>query len=269
MRRPLVAGNWKMNLDLAGGRALVAALAGRMTPPPPLDVAVFPPFIYLSAAAEALSGTALALGAQNLWPEPSGAFTGEVSAAMLKETGCTYVLVGHSERRHTIGGKDATGRIIGEDDELVNRKVRAALSAGLTPIVCVGETLEERDGGRTEVVLARQVDAGLAGLEDRQVAGLLVAYEPVWAIGTGRNATPRQADEAHREIRSRIGSGWGEEAAGRVRVLYGGSVKAVNAEELARSGDVDGVLVGGASLAAEEFCGIIKGCLRAKGLVGR
>ncbi|MFO0974671.1 MAG: triose-phosphate isomerase [Phycisphaerae bacterium] len=266
MRRPFVAGNWKMNGDLKSTRELIAGVAAGLRAPLALDVAVCPSFVYLMPAAKAVSGTPIALGGQDLWPEAKGAFTGAVSAAMLKEAGCQYVIVGHSERRHTIGSVDAAGHVRGEDDALVNRKARFALAEGLTPIVCVGETLAERDAGQTAAVLTRQIQVGLSGLSAPQVSRLVVAYEPVWAIGTGRNATPEQAAEAHKHIRNMILQDFGGAAAGAVRILYGGSVKPANAAELLRSADVDGALVGGASLVAADFLGIISGCVAAKGL---
>lgn len=265
MRRPLIAGNWKMNLDRAAARELVAALVAPRSAPP-VDVAVCPPFPYLFVVQEAIGGAPILLGAQNLWPEEKGAFTGEVSAAMLRDAGCHFVILGHSERRHTIGSLDAAGRPHGEDDALVNRKTRFALSAGLCPIVCVGETLAERDAGQTDAVLTRQVRAGLAGLTAPQVSRLVLAYEPVWAIGTGRNATPQQAADAHKHIRGLILGEFGGAAADGVRILYGGSVKPGNAAELMTSPDVDGALVGGASLVAGDFLGIMAGCVSAKKL---
>lgn len=266
MRRPLIAGNWKMNLDLASARELVSALRAKLAPHLPYEVVVCPPFPYLFPTAKAIAESAIRLGAQNLWPDDKGAFTGEVSAPMLKDTGCTYVILGHSERRHTIGPKDAVGRVCGEDDGMVNRKTKAALATGLIPIVCVGETLSQRDAGQTEDVLTQQLQGGLAGLKPEQIATLVVAYEPVWAIGTGRNATPQQAAEAHLHIRKRLAAAHSPQAADAVRILYGGSVKASNAAELMASPDVDGALVGGASLVADDFLGIMAGCVTAKRL---
>ncbi len=266
MRRPFIAGNWKMNLNLASARELIAGLRAKLSPHLAYDVCVSPPFPYLFPVAKAIDGSAIKLGAQNLSTDEKGAFTGEVSALMLKDAGCTYVIIGHSERRHTIGPKDAVGRVCGEDDDMVNRKTKAALAAGLIPIVCVGETLGQRDAGQTEDVLTQQVRGGLTGLTTEQVAGLVVAYEPVWAIGTGRNATPQQAAEAHVHIRKRLASAHTAKAADAVRILYGGSVKASNAAELTASPDVDGALVGGASLVADDFLGIMMGCVTAKRL---
>ena len=266
VRRPLIAGNWKMNMDLASARAFVAEVRARMLGAQPLDIAICPPAIYLFPMARAVADSAVALGAQNCWHEPKGAFTGEVSAAMVKETGCKYVILGHSERRHTIGPKDADGRIHGETDEMISAKCRAALEAGLTPIVCIGETLEERDGGQTESVLSRQVAGSLAGLDSSSACSIVIAYEPVWAIGTGRNATPEQAQAAHRHIRGQLTERFGGRVAEKIRIQYGGSVKPDNVEALMSCPDVDGALVGGASLKAEDFVSIIEGSIRAKGL---
>ena len=241
MRRPLVAGNWKMH----GSRAENARLIGELVEAADgatSDVAVCPPFVYLWEIARQLKGSAIALGAQNVGAEAQGAFTGEVSAAMLKDVGCTLAIVGHSERRH----------LYGEDDALVARKFVAAQAAGLTPILCVGETLEERERGATREVVTRQLESvlGVAGAPAFERA--VVAYEPVWAIGTGKTATPEQAQEVHALIRDRIAARDARIAAA-LRVLYGGSVKAANAAELFAMPDVDGGLVGGASLKAEEF----------------
>ena len=243
-RRRIVAGNWKMHGSRSGNAALIDALsAGSLDES--VQCLVFPPFVYLAEVARLLAGTPLGMGAQNLCAEAPGAFTGEVAAAMLKDVGCTHVLVGHSERRV----------LYAEDDALVARKFAAALTAGLTPVLCIGEQLAERDAGQTEAVVARQLDAvlalsGPAGL-DRGV----VAYEPVWAIGTGRTATPQQAQEVHAFIRGRVRAHDASIAA-RLRILYGGSCKAGNAADLFRMPDVDGGLIGGASLKAEEFLAI-------------
>jgi len=250
MRKPFVAGNWKMNTDCGSGVALAkavvdgaAVLAGGS-----VDVAVIPPFVYLSAVGQAVSSSGVALGAQDVYFEAKGAFTGEISAAMLKDVGCTYVLCGHSERRH----------VLGESDELVNKKLMASLSGGLLPILCVGELLEERDASQTEQVVERQTRAGLAGLSAEKVSAVTIAYEPVWAIGTGRTATREQAQEVHAFIRKLLAEMYDEAVAQEMRILYGGSVKADNAEELMGQEDVDGCLVGGASLKADDFVQIIE-----------
>ena len=251
-RRKFVCGNWKMHRTSAEARALARevrqatdALAERV------DVAIAPPFTALWAAAAELDGSRIGLSAQNCHWEPQGAFTGEVSAAMLKDAGCAFVLVGHSERR----------QLFGDTDETVSRKVRAALGVGLHPIACVGETLPEREAGRTLEVVSRQVRAALAGLSPEEVGRLTVAYEPVWAIGTGRTATAAQAQEVHASVRAilrELAAG----AADRVRIQYGGSVKPENAAELMSQPDVDGALVGGASLKSSDFVQIVKGALR-------
>ncbi len=240
-RRPIVAGNWKMH----GSRAANAALLDALLSAGARDSAaclVFPPYVYLSDVVRQLAGSAIGAGAQDVSAEPQGAFTGEVSAAMIADVGATHVLVGHSERR----------ALNGEDDALVARKFFAAHAAGLTPVLCVGETLAERDAGATNQVVARQLDAVLALCGVESLARAVVAYEPVWAIGTGRNATPQQAQDVHAFIRGRVAARDANIAAA-LTILYGGSVKAANAPELFGMPDVDGGLIGGASLKAEEF----------------
>jgi triosephosphate isomerase len=266
LRRPFVAGNWKMNLDLASARKLAVELRAGLKGVPRIDIAVCPSFVYLYAVLEAIGGSTIRLGAQNCWAEANGAFTGEVSLGMIKEAGCDYVILGHSERRHTIGPKDAGGKVVGETDEMVATKCRAVIAAGLKPIVCVGETLAERDGNQTERVLSRQVKGSLDGVSAEQARKVVVAYEPVWAIGTGRNATSEQAQAAHRHIRTELGGLWGPRVADEIRIQYGGSVKPDNVGSLMQSPDVDGALVGGASLKAGDFLAIIEGCIKAKGL---
>ncbi len=266
MRRPFVAGNWKMNLGLASARTLISELRSKLPADPPIDIAICPTAIYLFPMAKAVADSPIQLGAQNCWHAPEGAFTGEVSAAMVRETGCDWVILGHSERRHTIGPKDASGIVHGEDDRMIAAKLRAALAAGLKPILCVGETLEERDAGQTEAVLDRQIAGGLSDLEGTAPRDLVMAYEPVWAIGTGRTATPDQAQAAHRHIRERLSGQFGAGVAEAIRIQYGGSVKPDNVFELMKCPDVDGALVGGASLRAPDFSAIIDGCIRAKGL---
>ncbi len=266
MRRPFVAGNWKMNLDLASAQALVSGLIEKIAPSPPLDIAICPPAIYLMPMIKATIESPIAIGAQNCSDEPKGAFTGELSVGMLKDAGCRFVILGHSERRHTIGPKDARGHVWGETDEMVASKANAVITGGLVPIICVGETLEERDGGKTESVLQTQITGSLAGLTVDSGDTIVIAYEPVWAIGTGRTATPQQAQDAHKFIRGRLSERFGATIAEGIRIQYGGSVKSGNAEELMSCPDVDGGLVGGASLDAAEFAGIIRGSIRAKGL---
>jgi triosephosphate isomerase len=246
--KPLVAGNWKMHLDRAGARALAGELMRSL--PAPLetaDVAVFPPFTALAEVAAALSGGDITLGAQNFHPEDQGAFTGEVSLPMLLDVGVTRVLAGHSERRH----------VLGEDDAFVNRKVLAALKHDLLPILCVGEKLEEREAGRTAEVVERQVRAGLKGVPAERAGDITLAYEPVWAIGTGLNATPKQAGEVHAQIRKLL-VGLLREGGQRVRILYGGSAKPENARELLKTPEVNGLLVGGAALKADSFVRIVR-----------
>lgn len=246
-RRPFVAGNWKMNGTRASGAELVADILRGSGSLPDLDIALCPPFILIPLVAEKLSaaGTRIAWGAQNLGTHASGAYTGEISGAMLRDFGCTYVIVGHSERR----------ALFGETDEVVAEKFAAALAARLRPILCVGETLKEREAGRTEAVVERQLDAVLKHNGGGILAGATLAYEPVWAIGTGRTATPRQAQEVHRFLREKIAAADAQIAAG-LRILYGGSVKGVNAQELFSQPDIDGGLIGGASLQAQEFLAI-------------
>lgn len=242
MRRPLIAGNWKMHGSRAENAELIEALLLDLPAQTPVEIGVCPPFVYLWETARLLKSSSIALGAQSTCAEPVGAFTGEVAASMLKDVGCKYVIVGHSERR----------AIYKEDDALVARKFLAVQSQGLIPILCVGETLEERERGQTTQVVSRQLAAvlDLAGVTAMREA--VIAYEPVWAIGTGKNATPAQAQEVHAHIRAAI-AGRDAKIAGGVRVLYGGSVKAANARELFAMPDVDGGLVGGASLKADEF----------------
>jgi triosephosphate isomerase len=242
MRRPLVAGNWKMHGSRAEAAALLDELIQQQGDVRTTEIAVCPPFVYLHDAARRLKESDIALGAQNVCAEAVGAFTGEISAAMLKDVGCRYVIVGHSERR----------ALYHEDDKLVARKFVAAQSQKLTPIVCVGETLEQRERAETEHVVARQLDAVIAVAGIATFGDAVIAYEPVWAIGTGKNATPQQAQAVHAFIRERI-SGRDAKIAADLRILYGGSVKAANAAELFEMPDVDGGLVGGASLRADEF----------------
>jgi triosephosphate isomerase len=248
MRKQVIAGNWKMFKTAHDAVAFVNELKGALKDVRHADILVAPTFIAVQAVAEALAGTNIAVAAQNLHAEREGAFTGEVSGPMIKDAGATFVIIGHSERR----------RLFGETDATVNRKVGAALSAGLTPIVCVGETLEEREGNQTLTVLDRQVKDGLDGFTGAQVAEMLLAYEPVWAIGTGRNATSAQAQEAHQHIRGRLRQWFGANAAERCRILYGGSMKPDNVAGLVREADVDGGLVGGASLDVKGFTALVQ-----------
>ncbi len=248
MRQKFVAGNWKMYTNTAGARRLAEAVVKGLGSETRVAVAVCPPFPYLLPVGEVLRGSPVALGAQNCYVEKEGAFTGEVSPAMLADAGCRYVILGHSERRHKLG----------ESNAFINRKVHAALAAGLEVILCLGETLAEREAAQTESVLAAQLDGSLAGLDAEALARVVLAYEPVWAIGTGRNATPEQAQEAHAFLRSRIASQFGPPAADRLVIQYGGSVKPDNAAALLHQPDVDGGLIGGASLQAEGFLAIVR-----------
>ena len=247
MRQPLVAGNWKMNGSTASARALLAEIKAGVDAVAKCEVAVCPPFIYLPLAQAELTNTAIAWGAQNLSTEAVGAFTGEISAAMLLDCGCSYVIVGHSERR----------TLYGEDDQRVATKFAVARAAGIKPILCVGETLEEREQGITEAVIARQLDAVIAAQGASALAAGVIAYEPVWAIGTGKTASPEQAQQVHAFIRGRIAAQDASVAEG-LRILYGGSMKPGNAAELMAQPDIDGGLIGGAALVASDFLGICR-----------
>ena len=248
MRKQVICGNWKMNNTSAETTALITALRAKLDQVKGVEIGVAPPFPFLALAHEKLAGSVIRLAAQNMYWQKSGAFTGEVSPGMLKDVGCAWVIVGHSERR----------QYFGETDKTVNQRIVAALAEGLTPIVCIGETLEERDAGRTLAGVETQLKGAFEGLSEAQLLKLIIAYEPVWAIGTGRVATPAQAQEVHAFIR-----GFLEKAsatvANNVRVLYGGSVKGDNAAELLAQPDIDGALVGGASLKADEFVRIVQG----------
>ncbi len=246
-RKQIVAGNWKMHMTREPAVALATKLVDGLRDGGDVEVVVIPPTCLLTDVRRVIEASPIALGAQNLHPAVQGAFTGEVSAPMLRSIGCTYVLCGHSERRQHFG----------DTPEWVGEKVAAAHRDGLTPILCVGETLDEREAGRTEAVVEAQLTAGLAKLDRDQVAQTVVAYEPVWAIGTGRNASPEQAQEVHAFIRARLRERHGDAVADRVRVQYGGSVKPDNAARLLAQPDIDGALVGGASLDAESFLNIV------------
>ncbi len=253
MRRKMLAGNWKMNLTPPEARQLIRALRGAIDRDAAAiardrEVLVAPPFVAISAVAQELAGSNIMLAAQNMHFEDKGAFTGEISPPMLRALGVSHVILGHSERRH----------VFGESDELVNRKVRAAVAHRLIPILCVGETQAEHDAGCTTEVILRQALGGLDGLDAKDAARAIVAYEPVWAIGTGRNATPEQASLAHGAIRHALLERFGRETAEAVRVLYGGSVTADNVDALIASADIDGALVGGASLKADSFARIVR-----------
>ncbi len=247
-RRMIIAGNWKMFTTVAEAAALVKALKMKVVNIHNVEMVVCPPFTNLATVSELLKGSAIGLGAQNLYWEDHGAFTGEISAKMLLGVGCQYVIIGHSERR----------QYFGETDETVKRRLRKALSAGLTPIVCVGETLTQRQAGTTQTVIETQVRGAFKDIDAGDFKKVVIAYEPVWAIGTGVNATPQQAQEVHAFIRLLLTRLYDSVTASQTRILYGGSVKLANAGELLSEHDVDGALVGGASLEAESFAGIIK-----------
>ena len=248
MRTPIIAGNWKMHKTVAETTATVKALAALVADVKNVEIVVCPPFTALAAAAEAACCTNVAIGSQNIFWEEKGAFTGEIAPGMLVEAGCKYAVVGHSERR----------QYFGEIDETVNKRVKAALKHNLIPIVCVGETLVQREAGITQEICATQTRGGLSGLTAEQVAGLVIAYEPVWAIGTGKTATSKDANDVCAFIRREVAAVFGQAAADAVRIQYGGSVKADNASELMAMSDIDGALVGGASLVADDFAKIVK-----------
>jgi triosephosphate isomerase len=254
MRTPLIAGNFKMFKTVAETVAYAGELKALVKDVRGADIAIAPPFTAIAAAAEAVKGSAIQVAGQDLHWEREGAFTGEVSATMLREAGARLVIVGHSERR----------TLFGETNGGVNKKMHAALAGGLVPIVCIGETLDQRDRNETLAVLDRQITEGLDGVTGEQLAGMVLAYEPVWAIGTGRNATPAQAGEAHVHIRQRLKQWFGLEASERCRILYGGSVKPNNVAKLAAEPDIDGALVGGASLDPQSFFAIIAGSILAR-----
>jgi triosephosphate isomerase len=250
-RRKLVAANWKMNKNLDETAMFVKDLKARLIPEKPeAEVLICPPFTSLSAASKSVEGTFITTGAQNVYWEESGAYTGEISPGMVKSAGCEYVIVGHSERRH----------IFGETDEMIQKKLAAVLGHGLKPILCVGETREEREKGMTEKVVRRQLETGLEGRKVGTLTGLVIAYEPVWAIGTGLTASPEQAVDVHVFIRGFLAKRFGADLANETRIQYGGSVKPENASSLLTREDIDGALVGGASLDAESFSEIVLAC---------
>lgn len=248
-RKPIIAANWKMNQTPTEAKAFLEDFIPRFDEPTSVDIVIAPSFLSMPmAAAQIVPSASVALAAQNMSPEESGAFTGEVSAAMLKEVGTSYVILGHSERRS----------LFGEDDSVVNAKVKAALANGFSPILCIGESLEQRDSGQLEEVLRSQIEGSLADISDSQMIHVVIAYEPVWAIGTGVTATPEQAQEAHELVRGFLGDQFNEEVAAATRIQYGGSVKPSNAAELIALNDIDGFLVGGASLKPDSFADIVQ-----------
>lgn len=248
MRTPIVAGNWKMNLGRSQAQELASGLRKSAGAETGVEVILCPSFTLLDVVRSSVEGSSIALGAQNLFWEAKGAYTGEVSASMLLDSGCSHVIIGHSERRQYFGETDAS----------VRRRLVSALEAGLIPIVCVGETLEEREEGSTELVIERQVSGALERFKPEEAAKIIIAYEPVWAIGTGRTATPVMAQEVHRMIRNWMAKTFGDDVAEGVRILYGGSMKPGNAAELMAQPDIDGGLVGGASLEVDDFTAIIQ-----------
>jgi triosephosphate isomerase len=246
MRKPLIAGNWKMNTTASEAVQLAGDIAKQAPEHADVDLLVCPPSVYLQAVRAAIGGAKVATGAQNMYHEAKGAYTGEISAEMLTDVGCQFVILGHSERRH----------ILGETDSEVNQKTLAALAAKLTPIVCVGELLQQREANETAEVIRRQFECSLAGLSADQMRATVIAYEPVWAIGTGKVATPEQAEQVHADLRKLIADRYNADVAGVVRLLYGGSVKPDNASQLLGQPNVDGALIGGASLKADDFLAI-------------
>ncbi len=248
MRKLFVAGNWKMHTDTAEVESLLTGLKPLVANVDTVDMAVCPPYVYLHKAVYLTQDSNVKVGAQNCYFESKGAFTGEVAPEMLKDVGCTYVILGHSERRH----------ILGETDKVINSKTKKALEAGLDVILCVGELLEEREAEKTEDVVKTQLEGGLEGLSEADMDRITIAYEPVWAIGTGKTATPDQAQDVHAFIRQWLKDKFGESVSDQIRIQYGGSVKPDNAKELMSQTDIDGALVGGASLKADSFAGIIK-----------
>ena len=248
MRKPIIAGNWKMNKTPQEATQLIKELVPMVKDVDTVDIVVCPPFVNLAAAKEALEGSNIKLGAQNMHFEQSGAYTGEVSPSMLLALGVEYVILGHSERR----------QFFGETDEGVNKKTKAALAAGLKPIVCIGETLEEREAGITAEVVCKQTKLALLGLSADEAAGVVLAYEPIWAIGTGKTATADDANDTIGAIRAAVKEVYGDDTVQAVRIQYGGSMKPSNASELMAKSEIDCGLIGGAALKAEDFCGIVK-----------
>lgn len=248
MRKPIIAGNWKMNKTASETKKLIAELKPLVKDVANIDIVVCPPFVNIESASEALKGSNIKLGVQNMYFEESGAYTGEVAPGMLLELGVKYVIIGHSERR----------QYFGETDELVNKKAKAALKFGLIPIICVGEKLEEREAGITSEVVCKQTKLALLGLRGDEAEGVVIAYEPIWAIGTGRTATAEDANETIAAIRNAVKEALGRETAEKIRIQYGGSMKPSNAAELMAKPEIDGGLIGGAALKAEDFSMIVK-----------
>ncbi len=247
-RKKVIAGNWKLHKSNGEAQQLANQIKIRSTDIKNADIILCPPYTALTVVHEVVKGTSIGLGAQNMYWEKSGAFTGEINAEMIKSTGAGYVIIGHSERR----------QFFGETDETVNKKIYSALEEGLKPIVCVGESLEQRESGITAQIIETQINGALAGLTSQQMDEIIIAYEPVWAIGTGKTASPEQAQEVHAQIRSLVNKQFGDDVSSKIRIQYGGSVKAENAEILLSQPDIDGALVGGACLKAETFLPIIQ-----------
>jgi len=246
MRTPLIAGNWKMNTDSSSAAELASGIASRAGEVTDAELLVCPPNVYLTQVRDSIGDAAVGLGAQNMYHEGNGAYTGETSAEMLNDIGAQYVILGHSERRH----------VMGETDADVNKKTHAALQAGLRPVVCVGELLEEREAGQTAEVIRKQIEGSLADVSAEQISSVVIAYEPVWAIGTGKVASPEQAEEVHSDLRKQLVERYNTEVAETVRILYGGSVKPDNAGVLLGQPNIDGALIGGASLKVDDFLAI-------------
>ena len=247
-RRYFIAGNWKMNNTASEAVELINGINAQIAGETSVDVAVCPTFTALDASSKALAGSNVKLGAQNMYTKASGAYTGEISAEMLKEFNCTYVILGHSERREYFK----------ETDAFINEKVKAVLANGMKPILCVGEKLEEREAGNTIAVVSKQTSEGMAGLSAEEAQKVVIAYEPVWAIGTGKTATPAMAQEVHAEIRKVLADLFGAEASENIQILYGGSMKPENADDLLKEKDIDGGLIGGAALKADSFVALVK-----------
>lgn len=248
MRKPIIAGNWKMNKNASESKTLIEELKPLVADVTEVDIVVCPPFVNIESAAAALKGSNIHLGVQNMHFEESGAYTGEIAPSMLKELGVEFVILGHSERR----------QYFGETDEGVNKKVKTALKFDLKPIVCIGETLEEREAGITNEVVCKQTKLALLGLSEEEVAGVVLAYEPIWAIGTGKTATADDANDTIAAIRASVAQAFSDDTAAKIRIQYGGSMKPANAGELMAKPDIDGGLIGGASLKAEDFSKVVK-----------
>lgn len=251
IKKPFILGNWKMNLTLREGVEFAKLLRNSLSGRKDIVCGICPPFVFLKDICDVLEGSGICVGAQNIHPDKNGAYTGEISATMVKEVGCTHVLIGHSERRH----------LLGETDSFINAKIKAAFSADLKPVFCIGEKLNEREEGRTKYVVKNQLKDGLRGVSADHIKDLVIAYEPVWAIGTGKTALPSQANEVHLFIRDLLADEYGKDIANSIYIQYGGSVKSENTRELMVQPEIDGLLVGGASIKFESFLRIIEAAL--------